>query len=151
VRAASQLCVSDAGEADESLWTLAPPQIPNILLSMSWTYSQSTGQLTRNGQNVATGYSGTGHGRNNPDLESQRNVGPIPRGRYTIGPPQDTRTHGPHVLELTPDGHNALGRAGFLIHGDNTRHDASLGCVVLPRDIRDQISNSGDNQLEVVR
>jgi hypothetical protein len=118
---------------------------------MSWTYNQSTGQLTRNGRTVATGYSGTGPGRNNPDLENQRNVGPIPRGRYSIGPAHDTRTHGPHVMVLTPDGHNARGRDGFLIHGDNTRHDASLGCVVLPRDIRDQISNSGDNQLEVVR
>jgi hypothetical protein len=54
-------------------------------------------------------------------------------------------------MDLAPVGHNALGRDGFMIHGDNIRHDASTGCVILPRYIRDQISNSGDNQLEVVR
>ena len=118
---------------------------------MSWTYSQSTGQLTRNGHPAATGYSGTGTGRNNPNAENQRNLGPIPRGHYRIGTPHNTATHGPHVMDLTPVGHNALGRDGFLIHGDNTRHDASTGCVILPPDVRHQISGSGDNDLEVVR
>ena len=118
---------------------------------MSWTYNQTTGQLSRDGQNIATGYSGTGPGRNNPSAQGTRNVGPIPRGRYSIGAPHDTRTHGPHAMALTPVGHNALGRDGFLIHGDNTRHDASTGCIVLPRNIRDQISNSGDTALEVVQ
>lgn len=118
---------------------------------MSWTYSQTTGQLVHNGRVVATGYSGTGHGRNNPDLEDARNVGPVPRGQYTIGPVHDTRTHGPRVMALTPVGHDARGRDGFLIHGDNSRHDASTGCVILPRDVRDQISSSGDNEIEVTR
>src|SRR5262249_32036819 len=117
---------------------------------MPWTYSQSSGQLTRDGRTIATGYSGTGAGRNNPAAENERNVGPIPRGRYAIGRAHDTATHGPHVMSLTPDGNNALGRDGFLIHGDNLRHDASTGCIILPRNIRDQISDSGDNQLEVV-
>ena len=53
-------------------------------------------------------------------------------------------------MDLTPVGHNALGRDGFLIHGDNTRHDASTGCIILPRDVRDQISNTGDNDIDVV-
>ncbi len=119
---------------------------------MSWQYSQSTGQLTHNGTLIATGYSGTGTGHNNPDAENIPNVGPVPRGQYQIGPPFDTTTHGPHVMRLTPDdGHDMFGRDGFLIHGDNVRHDASQGCIVLPRDIRDQISTSGDNVIEVVR
>lgn len=122
----------------------------STIRSMSWVYSQSTGRLTRNGQTVATGYSGAGSGRNNGQVEAQRNVGPIPRGLYTIGPARDTSTHGPHAMTLTPDGHNARGRDGFMIHGDNTRHDASTGCVILPRDVREQISNSRDNELEVV-
>jgi len=121
------------------------------MLNMPWTYSQSTGQLSRNGTNVATGYSGTGPGRNNPSAQANHNVGPIPRGIYTIGPPYNTDTHGPHVMALSPVGHNALGRDGFLIHGDNTRHDASNGCIILPPNIRNQISNSGDNTLEVVQ
>ena len=117
---------------------------------MSWTYSQSTGQLTRNGAAVATGYSGTGPGRNNPSAQGTRNVGPIPQGRYRIGAAHDTHTHGPHVMRLTPVRHNAHGRDGFLIHGDNSRHDASTGCIILPPNIRDQISNSGDSDLNVV-
>src|SRR5258708_15782730 len=109
---------------------------------MPWTYSQSTGQLSRDGANVATGYSGTGPGRNNPSAQSTRNVGPIPRGRYSIGPPHDTTTHGPHVMALTPVGHNALARDGFLIHGDNTRHDASPDCIILRPNIRQHISDT---------
>lgn len=121
------------------------------MLRMHWTYSQSTGRLTRNGTTVATGYSGAGPGRNNPAAQATHNVGPIPRGTYSIGLPHDTHSHGPHVMALTPVGHNALGRDGFLIHGDNTRHDASTGCIILPRDIRNQISTSGDNTIEVVQ
>ena len=117
-----------------------------------WTYQQSTGQLRQNGRIVATGYSGTGMGRNNPGAQKLRNVGPIPRGRYTIGRAHNTASHGPHVMDVTPNGPIVPGRDGaFLIHGDNLRHDASTGCVILPRSVRDQISHSGDNQLEVVR
>ena len=117
---------------------------------MSWTYSQSTGRISHNGRIIATGYSGAGLGRNNSGAENLRNVGPIPRGRYRIGAPRDTTTHGPHVLDLTPDGHNALGRDGFLIHGDNLRHTASTGCIILKRTVRDRISRSADNVLVVV-
>ena len=52
----------------------------------------------------------------------------FPQGTYTVGNAYDTRTHGPHVMRLTPSaGTNTLGRDGFLIHGDNARHDASRG------------------------
>jgi hypothetical protein len=117
---------------------------------MSWTYSQSDGTLMHNGRPVSKGYSGAGRGRNNASMESYRNIGPIPRGRYRIGSPYDTTTHGPHVMRLTPVGHNALGRAGFLMHGDNRTHTASEGCVILPPNVRDQISRSGDTSLDVV-
>jgi Protein of unknown function (DUF2778) len=116
---------------------------------MTWQYSQSTGDLTRNGTRIGTGYSGAGAGKNNGAMEGTPNVGPIPRGSYTIGAPYNTDTHGPHVMRLTPVGHNALGRSGFLIHGDNRTHTASQGCIILSRTIRDQISNSGDTALTV--
>ncbi len=45
-----------------------------------WTYCQKTGELLQNGVLVATGYSGQGNGRNNPDLQEDHDVGPIPRG-----------------------------------------------------------------------
>ena len=59
--------------------------------------------------------------------------------------PYDTRTHGPRVMRLTPQGHTAQGRSGFLIHGDRT-HTASEGCVILDRTVRTQISRSSDSR-----
>jgi hypothetical protein len=117
---------------------------------MSWNYIQSTGTLTREGQFVATGYSGAGTGRNNPAEQAVPDVGPIPQGRYSIGPPFDAVKQGPCVMRLTPLGHDALGRDGFLIHGDNLTHDASTGCIILPREIRETIAASEDHDLEVV-
>lgn len=119
-------------------------------VAMTWKYHQATGRLTRNGRVIAHGYSGHGTGRNNPHMESHRNMGPIPKGRYKIGSRYNTAHHGPHVMRLTPDGHNARGRSGILIHGDNRRHDASQGCIILPRTIRDTIATSNDLDLHVV-
>jgi hypothetical protein len=116
---------------------------------MPWTYSQSTGQLARDGQFVATGYSGFGIGRNNPSEQAMPNVGPIPQGHYNIGPPFEAAIQGPCTMRLTPVGHDALGRDGFLIHGDNLTHDASTGCIVLPREVRESIASSEDHDLEV--
>lgn len=120
---------------------------------MAWEYSQSTGHLTYNGSFVIRGYAGAGGGQNNPDMEHIRNVGPIPRGTYDIGQPRNTGSKGPHVMDLSPRGHNALGRTEFLIHGDsiNDPGNASEGCVILPRAVRERISGSADNVLEVVR
>jgi hypothetical protein len=84
-------------------------------------------------------------------MQNVPNIGPIPQGRYQIGNPYDTTTHGPHVMRLTPSGGTqTFRRAGFLIHGDNRRHDASQGCIILNRAQRDRISQSGDRQLEVI-
>ena len=54
---------------------------------MSWIYQQSTGYLALNTIFVGTGYSGNGAGLNNPGAQDQHNVGPLPQGMYTIGPP----------------------------------------------------------------
>src|ERR1035437_6770871 len=118
-----------------------------------WTYDQLSGVLGKDGQRVSTGYSGSGEGKNNPDLENEHDVGPIPKGVWDIGPLHDTTTHGPHVLALTPEpGTNTFGRDGFLIHGDAIQNPgtASHGCIILPRTVRDQIGNSGDRQIQVV-
>ena len=117
---------------------------------MAWIYSQSTGELTRSGKLIATGYSGFGIGRNNPAQQAVPNVGPIPRGLYRIGPQFDAPVQGPCTMALTPEGHDALGRFGFLIHGDNETHNASTGCIVLPPEAREQIAASQDCSLEVV-
>jgi Protein of unknown function (DUF2778) len=119
---------------------------------MPWRYSQTTGQLTLNGHPVAVGYSGKGPGRNNPQLEQARNVGPIPRGHYRIGPAHAHAAKGPVTMNLTPVGHLAHHRTAFLIHGDSRSHpgDASEGCIILTPAIRRRIAASGDYVLEVV-
>lgn len=118
-----------------------------------WTYEQSTGRLSHDGAEVTVGYAGAGDGKNNPDMQDCHNVGPLPRGRYTINAPVDTQTHGPYVLRLTPDAENDMcGRAGFLIHGDSIKSpgNASEGCIVVPRPSRVEVWESGDHDLEVV-
>lgn len=121
-----------------------------------WGWHQGSGELWRDDRMYATGYSGYGEGKNNPALQGVPNVGPIPRGSYTIGPPEAVTVpgpHGPFVLRLTPlPGTDTEGRDGFLIHGDSTEHPggASHGCVILPRLVREQIAASGDTHLVVV-
>lgn len=118
-----------------------------------WTFEQLTGRMLHYGAEVAVGYAGADDGKNNPDMQDVQKVGPLPRGKYSIGAPCDTQTHGPYVLRLTPDADNDMcGRAGFLIHGDSTAHPgaASEGCIILARPIRERIWNSGDRDLEVV-
>ncbi|MFZ5503511.1 MAG: tlde1 domain-containing protein [Pseudomonadota bacterium] len=124
--------------------------------------SQSTGQVTRvdaNGNStvLGTGYSGHGEGVNNPDMQNVEGVGPIPQGRYEIGPQQDNitgeGTRLPGSMRLTPlEGTDTFGRDGFIIHGDNARGDqsASKGCPILNRNIRDQIANSDETVFRVV-
>ena len=123
---------------------------------LMWTYKQSTGEMVNaDGKTVAIGYSGHLQGKNNPDLQGQHDVGPIPRGLWTIlGPPVDTTSHGPFVLHLHPDSDtNCFGRSGFLIHGDSVVHPglASLGCIILLRAAREQIWQSTDHRLQVVQ
>lgn len=120
---------------------------------MPWTYSQATGELRRNGVVVGSGYSGAGTnaatGRNNPAMDGIPFQGPIPTGRYHIGNAFHHPQKGTTSMLLTPVGHNALGRNGFMIHGNNAQNSASQGCVILGPAIRQQISNSGDSQLTV--
>jgi len=118
------------------------------------TYSQTTGEVRRNDVVVGSGYSGHAEGRNNPALQDHRDLGPIPRGNWSIvGPPRDDTGHGPYVLRLEPfPGTETFGRSGFLIHGDSVSEpgEASLGCICLPRPVRERIWESGDHGLVVV-
>lgn len=89
---------------------------------------------------VEVGYSGCGAGRNNPALEAKAGVGPVPRGRYIIGSPHHSERVGPVAMFLTPVGHDARKRSALMIHGDNSTHTASRGCVVLTRNVRTNIA-----------
>lgn len=115
-----------------------------------WTYHQHTGTLLHNGAFEGTGYSGTGLGRNNPEAQHLASMGPIPQGAYTIGSAYDDPHLGPCVMHLDPEpGTDTFGRSLFRIHGDNMRHDASHGCIILGPSIRHLIAGSGDKELLV--
>ena len=122
--------------------------------AFAWTYAQKTGELQQDGKHIAVGYSGAGAGKNNPAMESVRDVGPIPCGDWTIvGPPVDTPDHGLYVLKLQPNAEtDTFGRTGFLMHGDSKESPgcASHGCVIMPRAVREQVWTSGDRDFEVV-
>jgi hypothetical protein len=118
-----------------------------------WTYEQWTGRLLHDGSYAGSGYSGHAEGKNNPEHEKDHAIGPIPQGWYKIGPPKDTKTHGPYVLELTPAPENEMyGRSGFLIHGDSIKKPgtASQGCIILVPALRIRIWKSEDTELTVV-
>lgn len=122
---------------------------PKGVRPTGWSWDQSEGALYMDGALTARGYSGRGEGRNNPAMEAVRTIGPIPAGRWRIGPPRTSPRTGPHVMDLTPIDHDAHGRSAFQIHGDNAAGDASSGCIVLPRAARERISKSGLHVLEV--
>ncbi|GGL48544.1 tlde1 domain-containing protein [Caulobacter rhizosphaerae] len=120
---------------------------------MTWSYSQSTGELRQAGRVVARGYSGAGKtkeaGRNNPVMEAVVATGPIPRGLWRIGPAYKNANLGPICMNLDPVGHDAHGRTLFRIHGNNRVDDASHGCIILGPTIRTMIAQSADKMLEV--
>lgn len=119
-----------------------------------WKYLSNSGKLVSpSGSILGTGYSGKDEHKNIPYSESIHDLGPIPRGLYTIGPAHDTSTHGLLVLGLVPAKTNEMyGRSGFLIHGDSLEHpgEASNGCIVLNHALRETIAKSGVKRLRVL-
>jgi hypothetical protein len=119
-----------------------------------WSYEQTTGRLASPaGTFVGLGYSGHGAGLDNPKLQAEPMVGPIPQGNWQIGEFfDDSGGKGPIVAHLTPaTGTETFGRSGFMIHGDNAEldHTASEGCLVLPHCLRQMIMSSQDRVLRV--
>lgn len=122
-------------------------------------YSQSTGILQRGDGHtlttLGTCYAGGNCGKNpegvnNPAMQDQPCIGPLPQGVYAIGTPGDHI--GPASMPLTPDPANEMfGRAGFYIHGDNSEmnHSASEGCIVASKVIRSQIAANLDTENRV--
>lgn len=118
-----------------------------------WTWKITSGTLLNlNNIEAGKGYAGNGAGLNNPSMTNVPNVGPLPVGKYKIGAPYDDKQVGVYAMALTPDPANEMfGRSLFRIHGDNSKldHSASHGCIILPRHIREDIHNSGDDDLVV--
>jgi hypothetical protein len=119
-----------------------------------YRYHQSSGQLERPDLPPLPCYSGHGAGLNNPAMQDQHDVGPLPQGRYTMTALIDSPHTGLSTIDLNPDPENHMfGRSGFRIHGDNGAHNhtASEGCIIAGSSSdRIQIWNSGDRQLTVV-
>ncbi len=125
-------------------------------LTVSCTYSQGTGHLvcyddyTNNEVVNEYGYSGRGEGKNNPLMEHVKDVGPIPRGLWSIGPAYDSDKCGAVTIPLDASfGTETYGRSDFRIHGDDGFGTASEGCIVMSLDVRNIIDNSGGGTIEV--
>jgi hypothetical protein len=124
-----------------------------------WTYSQTSGELSENGQIIGRGYAGGNipphhdpSAVNNPARQSEHNTGPLPQGLYTVGPAQDNAALGPMAMPLTPcPGNLMFGRSGFWMHADSLTHpgEASEGCIVMPHEVRFLVSISNDRELLV--
>lgn len=123
-----------------------------------FTYSQSSGLLTFDGQPKFTtsGYSGHGPGLNNPAMENVPDVGPIPATEYDIDGPIVHPGLAAPVFRLLPKVPGTThGRAGFLMHGDNEAMNctASEGCIILSHPARvmidSLIEHTGDRTLVV--
>jgi hypothetical protein len=117
-----------------------------------WVYFQSSGNLIHNSLFIAKGYSGKGIFKDNPYAQIRPFQGPIPRGIYKVGTAFNSDKHGPFCLPLEPSGYNEMfGRNEFLVHGDSADHpgDASEGCVIMPRNVREAIANDEDKYLVV--
>ncbi len=135
---------------------------------MAFTFSQSTGRIFRGSWAEADkweafGYAGHSdrpwplplsmandpvpptEGRNRPSMQTVPKVGPLPRGRYKIGPAYNHPKLGPITMNLTPQqGNQMYGRSEFRIHGDSIHSPgtASEGCLCLPPAARSYIARN---------
>ena|SRR5271170_7328048 len=119
-----------------------------------WSYAQKSGALYNpDGNIVAFGYAGKGLGKNNSAMQNIEGVGPLPCGIYAIGKPIDDAVVGKFALPLIPDPENEMfGRSAFFMHGENPAHpgQSSDGCIVQIFAIREKISLSPDQKLQVI-
>lgn len=118
-------------------------------------YSQSSGEISNSSDLIGTGWAGRGDCKNQPTMQDQKCEGPLPRGLYTLGAWEDQHPHlGPMVTHLSPDLENEMfGRDGFFIHGPSMGANygqESMGCIVLPHDIRLKVKDTGEVRLQVV-
>jgi len=118
-----------------------------------YTFQQSTGKLFHDGALTATGWAGQPPHKNDPNGQCEKNVGPLPRGKYAIGPAYHHPKLGPITMNLTPASSNEMcGRGDFRIHGASASdpEHSSEGCIIMPHDIRESIDAGLDRELEVI-
>ena len=120
-----------------------------------WQWKQ-TGEMLHNDAHVIFGYAGGNcgknpEGKNNPTMQNVPKIGPLPQGTYTFGTPVLQSHLGPFAIPLIPDPANEMfGRSDFYVHGDTTPSgNASEGCIIVQRAIRNAMAASPDQELEV--
>jgi hypothetical protein len=116
-------------------------------------FQQSTGIWTASDGKVTQGYAGLGAGKNNPAMQDRKGIGPLPRGKYTGTELRDPDpVVGAYAIALTPDpSNNMYGRNSFFLHGDSVEHpgEASHGCIVMPREVREAFWKGDDHVIVV--
>jgi hypothetical protein len=122
---------------------------------MPWVYEIINGRISEDNVTLTIAYSGHPPHVNDPAAVDIPNVGPLPRGGYTISGLEQSPNTGPDTLILIPDPDNEMfGRSLFRIHGDDIhepgQHCASDGCIVADHDARMIMWHSDDKRLEVV-
>jgi hypothetical protein len=96
-------------------------------------------RLVYNGRTLATGHSGRLAGLDNSAMESSKNLGPLPEGRYLVGWPRDNWL-GKGAMPLTAvDGDRAYGRGDFWIHRQ-IYPEGTHGCIGLTQDDLTQVA-----------
>lgn len=111
----------------------------------TFIYHQKTGVLLDDqGHQLALGWAGNHEGKNNPDMQQVRCVGPLPQGTYKVEPWISQHPHlGPDVAPLTQVAGETYGRGDFFIHGPSVASDRygeeSKGCIVIPRPMRQAV------------
>lgn len=101
----------------------------------------------------AFGYAGKGPGKNSPEHQAEKGVGPLPTGHYRVQRPTNHPRLGPVAFPLAPFAVNQMHkRSGFYIHGDSRRNpgNASSGCIILNRSARDAIVEFDVQVVEVI-
>lgn len=118
-----------------------------------YTFEQATGRLLdETNAPIAKGYAGREAGKNNPDMQNVKGIGPLPRGWYTAQPPGDDAVVGKFAMRLIPDvGNEMFGRNSFFMHGDSIQQPgmASHGCIVMPRAVREKFWLMSDHRIQV--
>lgn len=102
---------------------------------------------------VGTGYSGHGDALNDETKTNEKGKGPIPKGLWHLTTWEEHHPHlGDIVIHLMPDSTTeTFGRSAFFIHGDNQQmnYTASDGCIILSKDLREKLKDSGETKLLV--
>ena len=117
-----------------------------------YNYHQASGILDHDGVVLLHCYAGHGVGLNNPAMQDQHDVGPLPEGHYTMAAYDRFSAHRrvSRRSSLFPDTANQMfDRSGFRIHGDNAaaNHTASDGCIIAGHIVeRTGIWNSGGDR-----